>query len=473
MGFVLSVLYFLAYYLGPELMFGPLANYRIELILAILILIVSLPKLQVSFVFGTSQAAGLIGLAFVVFLSILFASHWLGGAVQAFFLFTPSIYAYFLFCLHFDTKKRLQAVVLMLLFVCVFDIANGAIELHRASSEGGPTASGVTGKAALQLWDLDHPYLLSMGDQGDLYRIRGLKNIHDPNDFGQLLVMVIPLLFVFWRPNKVVSNLICVALPSVVLVFGIYLTHSRGALVALAAVVLFAMRRRFGTVPAVLTTVGLFFAGMALNFTGGRGISADSGSDRTALWSQGMTLVKEHPIFGVGFNHFGDYAINTAHNSVVVCAAELGIVGLFFWCLFLMPTMWDALLISSPKKVAEAVPEVAEKNTYSTSAARKAYLMQPPAKLEVVDKAEVNRIAWSIALSLIGFLAAGWFLSRAFTMSFFLLGGMCEAVFEMARRRGMVGSRLPFLRSIKYSTVLMVSFLVLLDIMLRFANLSR
>ena len=35
-------------------------------------------------------------------------------------------------------------------------------------------------------------------------------------------------------------------------------------------------------------------------------------------------------------------------------------------------------------------------------------------------------------LSLTGFLLTGWFLSRAFVLTLFLLGGMVEAVYEMA-----------------------------------------
>jgi hypothetical protein len=47
-----------------------------------------------------------------------------------------------------------------------------------------------------------------------------------------------------------------------------------------------------------------------------------------------------------------------------------------------------------------------------------------------------------LVLSLTGFLVAGWFLSRAYVMTFFLLGGMVEVVYEMALRRGMITSRL-------------------------------
>ena len=36
----------------------------------------------------------------------------------------------------------------------------------------------------------------------------------------------------------------------------------------------------------------------------------------------------------------------------------------------------------------------------------------------------------------------GWFLSRAFVMTFFMLGGMVEVVYQMALDRGMIAPRL-------------------------------
>jgi hypothetical protein len=66
-----------------------------------------------------------------------------------------------------------------------------------------------------------------------------------------------------------------------------------------------------------------------------------------------------------------------------------------------------------------------------------------------------------------GFLVAGWFLSRAFVMTFFLLGGMAEVVYEMALRRGMIAPRLRPARVLLYSGVLAFSLVLFLYIMLQ------
>jgi hypothetical protein len=236
-------------------------------------------------------------------------------------------------------------------------------------------------------------------------------------------------------------------------------------LLALIAMAVMAGRRRIGTVPALLVAGGLFAAAMALHFTGGREISAESGSDRTILWGEGLQLLKSHPLFGVGFGYMPDYTEEhlTAHNSLVVCAAELGLFGLYFWSLFLVSTVRDALAIASPAKVSEGEPIVAEEELFP----------QATRKIEAVDKAEVNRLGRLVVLSLTGFLVAGWFLSRAYVMTLFLLGGMVEVIYEMALQRGMIAPRLRLARVLPYAGGLAISLILLMYIMLRITNLMH
>jgi hypothetical protein len=147
----------------------------------------------------------------------------------------------------------------------------------------------------------------------------------------------------------------------------------------------------------------------------------------------------------------------------MVCAAELGIFGLYFWCLFLFPTIRDALAIASPAKVSEAGPIESGGDVFPLSAR----------KIEAIDKAEINRLGRLLILSLTGFLVAGWFLSRAYVMTFFLLGGMVEVVFEMALRRGMIAPRLSLSRVLLFSGGLAISLVLLMYIMLRITNLMH
>jgi hypothetical protein len=461
MGFALSILYFVTYYLTPDTLFGPLAAYRIELIIAVLALLASIPELAESFVFKTPQSLALAGLAFAVFLSIVFGMHWIGGAMPAFLLFIPNALAYFLVCLHCNSVKRLRILVLMLVFVCLFVIANGIFELQHIPPAGS-AAYGDSPPSGLE----QAPYVLPMTNSANqwFYRLRGLGEINDPNDFAQLIICVLPLVFIFWKPKRPFRNTILVLLPVCALLYGAYLTHSRGAIMALLAVFIVAMRRRIGTVPSILLAVGLFATASALHISGGRDISINAGEDRTVLWGEGLQLLKSHPLFGVGFGGMPEYVGHTAHNSLVVCAAELGMFGLYFWSLFLFPTARDILVVSSPANVSEEILIEPEAKPFIYSMAR---------SVESVDKEELCRLGRLVFLSLTGFVVAGWFLSRAFVVTLFLLGGIVEVTFQMALRRNMIGPRMPLLRVSWYSGVMAVLLILTMYIMLRTVNLMH
>jgi hypothetical protein len=136
---------------------------------------------------------------------------------------------------------------------------------------------------------------------------------------------------------------------------------------------------------------------------------------------------------------------------------------LFFWCLFLFPTVRDILVIASPTKVSEGRQIEPERGLFPAAAR----------KIETLDKAEVNHLGRLLLLSFTGFLVAGWFLSRSFVLTFFLLGGMAEVVFEIALRQGMVAPRMRLGRALPYAGLVAVGLILLMYIMLRIVNLTH
>lgn len=438
MGFALSILYLITTYLGTNTVFGPLAAYHVELIVAAFVLLVSLPSLPNSYVLKTPQSWALMGLAIAVFVSIL-ATGWVGGAVQAFQDFIPSPFAYFLVCLHCNSKKRLKILVVLLLFVCFFVMACGLIELRHIPHNTKDLP-----------WYFSTTHLLGQrNDAGDLIlRLRGEGFMSDPNDFAQLIVCVIPLLFIFWRPKKTAGNTLFVLLPVCILLYGAFLTHSRGCLMAFMAMAIVAGRRRIGTIPSAVLAGGLFLAASKLNFTGGRDMA--SGEGRMMLWAESIGLLKSHPLFGVGFGRLPDFIGHTAHNSIMVCAAELGMFGLYFWSMFLYPTLRDTFVVASPEKVSEGEPSAPSDELLP-------YAAQPT---EEIDNAEFNRLGRLIILSFTGFLVTGFFLSRAFVATFFLLGGFAEVVYQSALEREMVPPRIKLARVSLYAGGLAIALVL-------------
>jgi hypothetical protein len=467
MGFFLALFYLLVAYLGTKTVFGPLEKYHVELILAGLVFCVSLPALQKTFVQKTAQSLALAGLALAVFMSLLVGRRWITGAVKEFQYFIPNAFAYFIVVLHCQTKLRLKILVLLLLFICVFVTLQGMFQLkglggllpQRADEDSEFEDAAPT----VNLAGIDPDgYLLPQfnPDGSAIYRLKGQNFLNDPNDFAQLLVCTLPLTFIFWRPKSLPLNVPLVFPMVLIVLYGVYLTHSRGALLAVAAIAIVASRRKIGTIPSLVLSAGLLLGARAVNVTGGREISAQAGEDRTALWGDGLQLLKENPLFGAGYNQMADIVGKTAHNSIIVCAAELGLFGLFFWSMFLFPTLRDALVVASPNGLTDPEPSPVDEGPY-------AYL-EP--KMENLNKEEISQMARLIVISLTGFLVSGMFLSRAFVMTFFLLGGMAEVVFQMALDRGMVAPRLPLARVAAYSGVLGIFLVPTMWVLVRVLN---
>jgi hypothetical protein len=462
MGFALSFLYFSLYYMSPAFVLGPLVQYHVQLIIVILTLLVSIPALFKSSVLKTPQTLALAGLICVVFLSRFLGTYYLTGGIDSLGVFVPSAIAYFLICLHCTTKRRLQVIVIMMFAVCLIVIVNGYSDLiHDVANSGPPPGVGVGNPT--EAGATASRYLTRQSNDQGLwtYRLQGLGEINDPNDFAQFQVCLLPLLFVFWRSKKTINNVAFVILPSCILLFGLYLTHSRGALVALTALLILAGRRRIGTIPSIVLASCLFLGAMALQFTGGRQISAGAGEDRTALWGEGLALFKAHPLFGVGFGQLAEYTDShlTAHNSVVLCASELGLFGLYCWSLFLFPVFRNAKATATPGLLRDPAPE-----------SDTVQFRRPAREAEALDKEQIAHLGQLVLLSLIGFLVAGWFLSRAFVLTLFLLGGLADSVYQMGLNRGFVAPRNPFKRVLVNSAGLAIGLLTTIYLAVRALN---
>ena len=463
MGLIVTLLYILTAYLSPPTVFGPLAAFHLEFILAVIALLVSIPFLPRDLL-KQPQMLAISGMLFAVFMSRLFTG-WFGSAPRGVMEFLPDVFVYVLIVTHCRGKRSLQLVTLTLFLASCYVIARGAL--------------------AVQAHDAHSPYIYSqgIGNEDYILRIRGLSIIGDPNDFAQVLVSLVPCMFFFAHPRRRFRNMMILVPPIAVLIAGLYLTHSRGAMLALVAVMVLAFRRKIGTIPAAILGGGALTAATALSWSGGRQISMEAGADRMDAWATGLELFKSHPLFGVGFKRFTDYNYITAHNSVVVCAAELGIIGFYFWVLFLVTSVRRGLSVSRGS-VQHAEPQVIEPTPYwmatlqrghSPSLANPSH-SRPMAVLESpgpegaafdVSEPEIRRLAGLILIALAGFLVAGWFLSRAYVMWLFIYGGMMQSVLQMGQAKGITYKIDPLFRLLRMSAVAAASLLVIVYIILR------
>jgi O-antigen ligase len=482
MAFFLSLLFIVTAYVTPDVLWGPLAEFHIEIILALLAFIASLPNIAKSRIFALPQAYACVAFTLAVPVSIA-AGGWFGGALVGLYGFLPVVFAFFLAAANFRTRLHLQLVVLALWLGSVYFMVNGLLDLQNHVI----------------------PSQFLYGD-GELRRLRGLGFVFDPNDFSQVMVSLLPLIFL-WKTKNTFLNVFIIGIPVATLITGMFFTHSRGAALALMAVIVVVLRRKIGTVPAAVLAGALFAASLAVGWSGGRDVSMEAGADRLDAWSTGFQFIKQHPIFGVGSGRFAELNQITAHNTVIVCAAEIGLPGFCCWVLFVFTALRNGTRINASETSDETdaddaaiappapLPHLRPRSLPMAPMGTRMALAGPPMlstmplrtglgpmgprrpeEAAPVADAEtqesIRSMARLLVASLAGFLVAGWFLSRALSIWLFLYCGMMHAVVRMAMDAGMRPKLDPPAYLIRWSLVVAVGLLVLVFVILKFRALT-
>jgi hypothetical protein len=259
--------------------------------------------------------------------------------------------------------------------------------------------------AGEQLWDATTRDRSNGGYEGDVQSPQGTPSygdrvfisglFGDPNDLALTLVAMIPFALAMTRPARPVLRTVAMLLSTCALLYGIYVTRSRGGVLALASVVALLLRGRVGNalsgVAGALVLLGLLTAG----FVGDRSMSIDASAEgRIDAWSAGLQMLKHSPLWGVGLGLFGEYHTRAAHSAFVQCFAELGIVGYLLWLALIIVTLDELAGIRSA---------------------------EPSGR-------EGKRWASATATAIVAFLVGGMFLSRAYDVVLFVLLGLGCAV---------------------------------------------
>ena len=217
---------------------------------------------------------------------------------------------------------------------------------------------------------------------------------------------------------------------------GIFLSLSRGGLVALAfslvaAVVVAGRRWRLQAIAlAVAVAAGAFvyFGFYADQTAASRVTSFGSGTGRTDIWTVGWRMVQDHPVRGVGVGNFktasihdqlepgaierDEFIVDTpkvAHNTYLQVLAELGIVGAV---MFMSIILFSLLCILKAARIFERVGD---------------------STMELMSRA--------LLVSLCGVLAADFFISEEFSKQLWLLLGLGPALLGIAKTA--IGQRAP------------------------------
>ena len=468
-GFALTVVYVFATIISPDQFGSAWANYHALTFLGGAIFLLSLPGLVIDARLTSSvQMFLLIGFTLAMGISEV-ANGWVGGAIKSWQLFLPSAIVFFFVVANVTTARRLKSLVLVSVASCLVVVVEALCGYY----------GGFRGRTFILTQTVFGPG----GGAGHFVRVRGAGFLSDPNDFAQMLLIVLPLTSIAWQRGRFVVNSLTVLAPAALLLWTIYLTHSRGALIALAIIGMIAIRKRMGTTASVVLTALGTLGMLALNFTGGRLISADAGADRLWLWASGLEMFKSAPLFGVGFGRFADIADLTAHNSFVLCLAELGFVGSTFWVALLVTTMMGLNGIINVREKRQTEPACTEedmprneratflrpvpfscKSRAVTSIATSATMDIPTGDEHALQSQLPTEWIAAMRLAVVSFIATGWFLSRTYQSTMYLVVGLATATIALNRYGDEPPARV---RWLPYTVAVEVAVIIFIDLVVR------
>jgi putative inorganic carbon (HCO3(-)) transporter len=180
----------------------------------------------------------------------------------------------------------------------------------------------------------------------------------DPNDIGLLIVTSLALAIFHCRTQGLWLARALFAGAIGWLLYGVYLTDSRGTMLAALLIIGLEMWRAFGKIVAGICAAAAIPVLVAFTRLSQLDTQDESAAGRFEAWYDGMQFLRERPIFGVGWDNFIDYAYGiTAHNSWMLAMAELGILGYTFWFAFVTLTGWMSLRLAFPASPGPAVEE--------------------------------------------------------------------------------------------------------------------
>jgi hypothetical protein len=410
MSFALFLLYvFLSFFRPVELFAPELGEYRPMMWLWAIAFIVALGRA----ISRKEMAAHKLHLGLLTALCATIAiskiaSGWTGGAVTALSEFSPAAMLFVLAVLNVTTMRRLRATcvvfVVSLLAVSAFSIVayhtgSHATELVMRQNTDAHDDEDAVGQ---DMTASEIAALVPSNDKSGLYlwRVRGMGFLNDPNDLAQALVFVLALLGAAWRTGQLKRNIFVVLAPGATLLYTVALTQSRGAIIGIASLVFFAVRRRLGTMRTSVLLGAIGTLALLGNSIGGRAFSSQerSAEERIEAWTVGIDLIRKYPLFGAGYGNFLDHNGLTAHNSYVLCFSELGLLGYFAWM---------GLIVLTYKGISLAAETM------------------PPGSDE-------RRYAQYLRSALVGFLTCAWFLSRTYSPTMYFVLALCVSAWWVA-----------------------------------------
>ena len=291
---------------------------------------------------------------------------------------------------------------------------------------------------------------------------------NDPNDIGLLIVMSVA--FVFFQLRVRVAAMMRLAMWAALgwLLYGVYLTDSRGTMLAILAILGIEARRKYGnTVVAIAGSgvVAVLFAYTRFSEIDGDEASAEN---RVEAWYEGVQMLIDNPGFGVGWGMFSDYNFGlTAHNSIVLAMAELGLFGYTFWLALVLLSGLMIYQLAFGENIEVKAPAAAP-TWLAKSGSVPVVDPEPPSDVPpiTIEESLERLAARAILLAAIGFMVGAFFLSQSYKAMLFMNIGLILGRYLGMREAGIavpefrLATRLPMVFGAALASVVGIWVLV-------------
>lgn len=247
----------------------------------------------------------------VIFLST-FISVDAGTAIEQFIIFLKRVLVFIMVVWLVNTKEKLISVVYMVFLMSIFLAYQAILQALTGESWGGLTSfPGYTE-----------------------IRVRWYGDWDGPNVYGLLFVISAAMSIDLFarKTNTLGVKLFGMGLFGLFM-YAIYFTNSRGAVLAVICALVFYFKSYFKLWKAVLLGVAVVSAIVLVGPSRMSEVSSSESSagERVWLWEQGLEMLVDNPLLGIGRGQFAAASELKliAHNNYVQNFAELGLLGFF------------------------------------------------------------------------------------------------------------------------------------------------
>lgn len=315
----------------PGELYPPLAVLHLYEMTILACLAVSLPRLKAALSWKSLKERPIIGCVVGLLPLITWSVLWQGAGLA------------------FLQRYALEYLKIVIYFLLLVSTVDSAAKLRKFVVSLALIITAIAGIALVDFWGLYRikaiVHLVDHRGEEDLARIIGVGIFADPNDLAQWLGVGMVLCVYGCELARGWPGKLLWTLPMILMLTGIYLTQSRGGLLAMLAGLGILFVARFGVKKAALLGVVslipllLLFGGHRTNIS----TDDDSARSRVQLWSDAIVGLRAHPFTGLGAGMMDEYAGQVAHNSFLQFYVEQGLPGGFLFFLSWYVAVWGVL----------------------------------------------------------------------------------------------------------------------------------